>query len=314
MGSTITREEHLFPSSEDPPIEGQLTLEEVRENDPRYLWYSVETTSPAYHFNSASLGTVNKVCDILSSQYLTKVNASCGLHVHVSFAVSPDHERWMFENLKKLMMFFWIFEPQFDTMHPSSQPRTEFIVRSMRIDSKLSLDLQKEKSLTGSLVREGLDRIYATTTLPELTTLVSTKRRERSMAVSMYYITQFLRPETLLSAKGVKGKIKPTVEFRQYEGTLDGERVWLEERDVDPRSLMDLERECREKERRVRGQSNAADEVGEGHGHGLGKNLSKTKEKGISRPLSSLNLSGFQGKQISTLNTSVSTKDETKRG
>lgn len=227
---------------------------------PQYFRYPMKITSPALPFNQESLASVRKVCNILTNEYLTDVNVTCVLHVHFSFGrdfrVDDETTRWDFKRLKKLMMFFWTFEPQFDTIRPDYRINdvTEQTI-SMRRYSLLGLRLAS--SPRESRLSKGLEEIVSTRDLPQLVDLVSGEDQAREMVVSIYHVTRALNPYVLSCARSEECKKKPdkpTVEFRQHEGTVEGERVecwirtlggvilWLDDKDVDvdPDILMNL--------------------------------------------------------------------------
>lgn len=251
-------------------------------SDSKMLLFPMEITSPAYEFTPESLRAVEKFCKVLRANYHTEVNSSCGLHVHISFGKDFNHEtkRWTFERLQKLMMFVWAFEPQLQTIHPDHRQEggnqgdfADAQAIPIRTGSSLSLQLRSRQETAGSPRRFGLDEIYRAHDLHKLEYLVSSEGRQKVMAVSIYHITFcYDYPNERMNSR----RTKPTVEFRQHAGTLDGEQVvkwvetlvgiiqWLEQKDdLDPEAFMKLAKECREKSEKVIRQARRS-VIGEG--------------------------------------------------
>lgn len=189
--------------------------------DDRYEWCGVEIVSPAYEFNAENLLIVQKVCNILITNYLTETNESTGFHVHVSFGLD---KMWEFRSLKNLFMFLWAFEPQFDSLHPANRQMKEHepmqYAKSMRASSVLALEFwdefQKEITPLQGLVK--LER-FKEGQMPQMLRAVVGEGTDRYMA---YNVTNII---DLIENDNSTGMAKPTVEFRQAEGTLDGETV-----------------------------------------------------------------------------------------
>jgi hypothetical protein len=79
-------------------------------------------------------------------------------------------------------------------------------------------------------VKEGLNELEKTDDELQLIRLVSRGDDSRLMAVSMFNITRVLNPMAVIDAYyDPKKSDKPTVEFRQHEGTVDKDRVvnWI---------------------------------------------------------------------------------------
>lgn len=170
---------------------------------------------------------MRKVCHIFTNEYLTEVNATCGLHVHFSFGknynTNDEITIWTSKRLKKLMMFFWTFEPQFDTIHPDYRVNdvTKHII-SIRRYSRLGLRQIEKQIPPGSRSRQGLEAIRSTKNLPQILDLVFVENHARHMAVSLWNISRVLYP-------GIFGDLpkpfKPTVEFREHARTVDVRRL-----------------------------------------------------------------------------------------
>ncbi|CZR65138.1 uncharacterized protein PAC_15038 [Phialocephala subalpina] len=80
----------------DPSI--NTTPDPKKPIEAEYVWAPMEITSPAYEYNAQNLAAVEQVCEILQTQYFTKTNLSCGLHVHFSLGITPDAPIWSFSS------------------------------------------------------------------------------------------------------------------------------------------------------------------------------------------------------------------------
>ncbi|CZR58542.1 uncharacterized protein PAC_08434 [Phialocephala subalpina] len=174
--------------------------------------FPMEITSPACPFESEPFEDVRKVCNILSTEYAVTVNEDCALHIHFSFGrdLNDKRKRWNLERLKRLMMLFWMFEPLFDTLHPPHiQKDPQDFVISIRRHSLPAKGFPNEKGGIPDLdfcqIRRGLEQI----------------NRRLEWAEADYF--------TGADGEEIDKKSKPTVEFRQHEGTVDSESVinWI---------------------------------------------------------------------------------------
>jgi hypothetical protein len=78
-------------------IEGDMTIRPPDETM-NHRWMDVELASPAYEFNAKNMQVVQKACCVLTTNYLTNINASTGCHVLISFRVG---KRWTLYSLEK---------------------------------------------------------------------------------------------------------------------------------------------------------------------------------------------------------------------
>lgn len=201
-------------------IERDESIRPPRDDQP-YEWCGIELVSPAYEFNPENLLAVQKMCSVLTTNYLTDTNENTGLHVHVSFGLDKT---WEFRSLKTLLMFLWAFEPQFDSLHPANRQMKDRgsilgYAKSMRASSLLALEFwdefQREIPPLQGLVK--LER-FKESQMVEMLRAVSGEGSSRYMAYNVATIIDLLTEDRY-------DKAKPTVEFRQHEGTLDGNRI-----------------------------------------------------------------------------------------
>ncbi len=201
----------------------------------------MEIASRILYFTPESLDEVEKVYALLTSNYVCNVNVTTGMHVHLG-----DGTRgFTFPTMQKLIAFIWAFEPQLDTLHPPNRQNHPF-GWSMRDRSNFSetwyrhhgerpgpirgvLELGKEEDLI-QLARQGMDHLSGHNSNYNFEGICRIASEDRTNA----------RADIM----------KPTIEFRQHEGTLDGKRatMWIKTiagivrfcQNVQPESLSEL--------------------------------------------------------------------------
>ncbi len=188
--------------------------EDQRKSD--YKWVRLQIKSPTCALTPHSLGEVERVCEMLKRNYVvsTEHPAETGLHVNIG---SGD-QGFELEHMKKLVAFLWAFEPVFDTLHYEERNDSIFTY-SMREMSRFAtrfLELKGE----GCGAVEGARSFLGVVSMPELAKQagclqqwVDRYRYDFSGLVSSSRSTKSGRQE------------RSTVEFRQHESTLDGEKV-----------------------------------------------------------------------------------------
>jgi hypothetical protein len=185
-----------------------------------YGWVGVEIVSPAYEFTPENLQAVEKLCEVTTSNYLTQTSAdSTGLHVHVSFGVD---KKWSYDSIKRALMFFWSFHTQFDSLHPRNR-QDRYWAKSMRTSSKMQTDHRATKKALTPL--EGLLQIESYTNMEDLLTAVSGNSVGPDRLMAYNTLPIYSTRNSDMSNMHARA----TFEFRQHEGTLEGERVtqWI---------------------------------------------------------------------------------------
>jgi hypothetical protein len=216
---------------------------------PFSIW-GMEVKSPALLFCSESLKAVEHICVLLTSKYCINLNESIGLHVHVG----NEQHGYTFENVRKLMAFFWAFEPQLDSLHSPLRQDT-YYASSMRSKSQYVHDLETDhdKRPTPSegasyfLNFQGQDASYYEDFEEQsrITEIIRWQRSLGGVRKSAYNFFNLLS-NTWSTATGSK----QTIEFRQHQGSLNGPevRAWIETvvglinfvQDVHPTSFANL--------------------------------------------------------------------------
>lgn len=176
-----------------------------------YTWFEVELVSPAMWFCEESIQAVMNVCQIVTSTYLVHVNETCGFHVHVGIG-NENLGKFKFSTLRNLYALLWAFEPQLDTLHPSHRQEGWFCQ---------SLRRKTYKDKHGQMLKplEGISAFLKCKDVDELAEVIYITRSQA------YNISNALDK---FSSSDMRYS-KDTIEFRQHEATLDGERVkaWI---------------------------------------------------------------------------------------
>ncbi|KAI1141737.1 putative amidoligase enzyme-domain-containing protein [Hypoxylon sp. FL0543] len=111
---------------QDPTIDSE-------PEDPRYMWFPVEITSPAVRATPEALEAIRYMLNLLCSKYRVKVNRSCGFHVHVG----DGPELMPLKHIKRVIGFFWAADPLLSCLHPPRR-KTNHYSQSMRDRSRLA--------------------------------------------------------------------------------------------------------------------------------------------------------------------------------
>ncbi|KAH8594348.1 putative amidoligase enzyme-domain-containing protein [Bisporella sp. PMI_857] len=194
-----------------------------------YKWESIEIVSPPLWFMEDSIEQVQRVCKIVSTNYRTWVNDTCGFHVHIGDGLSG----FSLETLQKLMGFLFTFETVIEAIHPTIR-RTNFWCQGLWESTKLSrpdgqrIEVIQKHNACSTKRRihtriDGLKRIFATTTRDDLIKLVRCDDGRRH-AYNIQNLRDFFPTlEDYITA----GMTKRTIEFRMHEAVplVDSDRM-----------------------------------------------------------------------------------------
>ncbi|QSZ31073.1 hypothetical protein DSL72_000634 [Monilinia vaccinii-corymbosi] len=172
----------------------------------RYVEYGLEISSPPYHYNQASREVIETVVRTLRKNYLVRVNATTGFHVHVGNGFSGIES----EPLRNLMAIAWTYERQIHS-----------IFSEERMSSKWcrSFDTSKLcKHYPGLTRLELLNRILSFSSVNEI--VWHFHSHLWSIDRLVFNIENLSTPYH---------SEKRTIEFRHHPGTLDLEAIlhWL---------------------------------------------------------------------------------------
>lgn len=186
-------------------VDGDVTIKPPRPRG-EYEWAGIEVRSPVLWFCEESLNEVRNVCYLLESRYHTIPTDSCGLHVHVGNGKEQGGS-FDFSTLRNLYALLWAFEPQLDTLHPPHRQDGRWMqsLRGMTRKDEEGETLRPLEGVLACLEAEDTDD------LAEINGVAD----ERGQAYNFQPALLWLQGE------------KSTVEFRQHEGTLDGEAVTM---------------------------------------------------------------------------------------
>jgi hypothetical protein len=191
----------------------------IHPPDEFYDWASIEVQSPPYLFTPNSLNAIKLACSVLTSNFRTNINQSCGLHVHIG----NSNKGFAFQTVKNLMAFLWCFEPQLSSLHPASRDNGAY-TRGLRKSSYLARtyfwahkrEIPLMRALTDICKMSHINDLYR-----QLHVTVIDQDSLETQRMMAYNLHNLARP--------YESPIKRTVEFRQHEGTLDSARViaWI---------------------------------------------------------------------------------------
>jgi hypothetical protein len=176
----------------------------------------MEVISPPLYFTEEGVKQVQAVCGILTNQYRIHINETCGVHVHVGF----EDAGYSPEVLRNLMATIWTFEKWIEQIHPPDRRgvKNQYCqgMEGSALFEHLSSEeyLQNDSNSSGTTLYNGLKILFAAE--PKLSHLLPCFTNN-GMARTAYSLK-------CLDLEGDYGS-KRTVEFRQHEGTMDGERV-----------------------------------------------------------------------------------------
>lgn len=175
--------------------------------DSEYSFAPIEIISPAYFFSEDAIETVGKVCMLLKNTYCIRTNDSTGLHVHIG----NGFHSFPFHTIRNLAAFLWIFEPQLTMLHPEHRHNTCFCC-PVRKTAAFSFD-EYGQCIKPFTVYEGVIEIIRCQSVEELKGNVYNER------FRTYNFCNFS------ATAGQRGNVSGTLEFRQHEGTLNGEMI-----------------------------------------------------------------------------------------
>ena len=200
-------------SAVDPPSSWEVSYDETLtapEGTP-YRWLPMEITSPALPFEPQSLDLIKQVCTLLETTYITNTNWSTSVHVHVSAGKTPID----FPTMQRLYIFLWAFEPQMRTLHPAHRQQSKYC-RGMREQSAMVSEYSEKWGVLPSILA-GIVEFYKCEDLESLL--------NKALCCVRSKFTAFNSSNALCWVKEPYRFHKPTIECRQHEGTLDGERI-----------------------------------------------------------------------------------------
>lgn len=180
-----------------------------------YSWIPTEIITPVFFFGDVALRGVQQMLGVLSSNFRVNVNPSSGLHCHVG----NRKDSFSLQTLQNFYATVWAFEPQFETIIPSSRLRNQYSY-SLRQDTNLSnIVSAKDRH---ELPRLGLEMIFdKPVEISHLNRMVMNNGEGPDVIQRICYDMMGMATYTL-TGEGSGGRLrKPTIEFRQHDATLD---------------------------------------------------------------------------------------------
>ncbi|KUJ12366.1 uncharacterized protein LY89DRAFT_206348 [Mollisia scopiformis] len=207
----------------DATVDGRYAGNPDDVLDAPFTWAGVEIVSPVLPFTPESLEQVSQVCRFIRSNYRYKNNNDTALHVHVG----DGNTVFPVEVVASLAAFFYAFEPQFNTLHPIHRIDSTF-AEGMRTHSGIA-ERDFKKEATRSLPIIGVYELREPLTIQDITDGVSAPDNKRYMYVNWQNLARVAGGAVIGSVTNDEKPVKPTIEFRQHEGTLNPVRaiMWI---------------------------------------------------------------------------------------
>lgn len=178
----------------------------------------IEIKSPILPFTVASLKAVEDIYKLLTSNYVCTTNQSTGMHIHIG----DGQQGFALTTVKHLALFLWAFEPQLNSLHPTSRQNIQYS-KSLRNRSLLAEDWHANNGERITPL-QGFLSLLNCQTIEQITKQLS----DRSDLAGKPYSYNLSGLRRLASGKRMDD-FKPTVEFRQHDATLDGKAatMWI---------------------------------------------------------------------------------------
>ncbi|KAG4439690.1 hypothetical protein IFR05_004827 [Cadophora sp. M221] len=192
---------------------------DTEEETEDYDWCGIEVKTPALPFTPQSLQAVKDVCTLIQQRFKTLQNTTTGLHVHIGHGKSC----FSTHDVSKIMAFIYAFEPQLSSLHPVHR-YSHMYGHAMRHNCNFSQSFQRRHGVMPSAL------MAVTKILTTIESDMSSTRRELADLVSSGSCGKNGNYNfNGLEDRGVNAEV-PTLEFRQHEGTMDGELVvqWVQ--------------------------------------------------------------------------------------
>jgi hypothetical protein len=175
-----------------------------------YDFHQIEIKSPVFYYSDAAVEEVRKVCALVASTYRVFCNESMGLHVHVGNGVMGFDGR----TLRNLFGILWTTEKWLETIHPTHRTRGNVHCQGFRACSLFPFMFSRSENAESKTL-EWIMGDSMPTKVKNILDLI------KSHSGGYNFIN--------LVAELNSNSFKRTIEFRQHESTLNGERViqWI---------------------------------------------------------------------------------------
>lgn len=176
-------------------------------------WYAIELKSPVLYYCCRALELVERVVELLVSNFDLHVNKTCGLHVHVGDGIRG----FALPTLKKFASLITVFEHQLDSLHPPNRLQNHYakpVCRTFRNDAtpREKLSIIGRLETVDDLVRR-FHTVDDPTPNEESLSFAQWESRVDDAICDRYMAFNFFNLRD--------GERFQTIEFRQHQGTLD---------------------------------------------------------------------------------------------
>lgn len=199
--------EQIMPTDWNVDSDNTLHPDDRMEATYGETWTQVEIASPVLRLPRGA-ARMQQVCQLLRRNHRVHTPLSCGVHVHVG----DENRGFSVSTLQNLAAFLWTFEKQFASLHPPHRQGGAYC-KGMRRNSNLSSHRNN--------IPAGIDKIYSTPRVREIVALIHRTFVECSIEGNGHFDRFMAYNFTNL----VFDNGRRTVEFRQFEGTMDGAEV-----------------------------------------------------------------------------------------
>ena len=105
----------------DPEIHNYADLPE-EWRPPAFEFFGVEVKTPAMKFSHESLTEIQHAIELITKNFNTYTNSSCGLHCHVG----NQDKGFPLQTVKNFTTLVTIFERQFNSLHPANRIENQY--------------------------------------------------------------------------------------------------------------------------------------------------------------------------------------------
>jgi len=173
--------------------------------------------SPALVFNEDSLHEIRAICELLTGTYRILNTTDTGLHIHLG-----HHDTsFKLDDIKRLMIFLYTFEPQLSSLHPLHR-RVQNFGRPVRDHSRFVANFQGRYARMPRASDFAAEVLKCSNMFDLCLSIFSDQEGPKSGNYNFGNIGSASHPFSIFQCR-------KTIEFRQHEGTMDGGRIthWI---------------------------------------------------------------------------------------
>lgn len=185
---------------------------DIIDRDGKVHYFGIEVVSPILTADTKDFDEAKKVADILRTQLRSSMNRICGLHVHIG----NGSKGFDLDTLKNVIAIWWTFDREILRLHPKFR---KSLSGGEYCRSTCIATLGHYPS--PGVLHDKLEEFYTAKTAFELNCMLG--YRGRYAAYNFDNLSRFVSATDEDKAK--RGGYSETIEFRQHEATLHGDRA-----------------------------------------------------------------------------------------